>query len=202
MCKLKKPTGGPSSFFITMSGPLFKEIERGCSQGTVGGPGIFSMYTDDLKPQSSMSRIFKYSDDTNCLNPCVKNPSNRDKERFSKEIQTIVNWAAENGLSLNTEKSKHIRFCLNRTPYCECERIGEHFASVNQVKILGITFQRDCSFRHHCRRLLSELRSSMYLFKDLKSNGIRCTTCTSLSSSLECDTVFRFTDQTLFRYKP
>ena len=149
----------------------YQNIDRGCYQGTVGGPGIFSMYTDDLRPLDSTSKNFKYSDDTNCLSPCMKNPSHQEKERFSKEIQTIVDWAVENGLSLNTEKSKHIRFCLNRMPCCECAYSDEHSVSVNQAKILGVIFQSDCSFRQHCRRLLSELRSSMYLFKDLRASG-------------------------------
>ena len=145
-------TVGRRQRLIWQGTPLdYQNIDRGCSQGTVGGPGIFSMYTDDLRPLDSMSKNFKYSDDTNCLSPCMKNPSHQEKERFSKEIQTIVDWAVENGLSLNTEKSKHIRFCLNRMPCCECVYADEHFVSVNQAKILGVIFQSDRSFRQHCR---------------------------------------------------
>jgi hypothetical protein len=146
-------------------------IDLGCSQGTVGGPGIFSMYTDNLRPRNNTSRIFKYSDDTNCVSLCMKNPTDSDKEVFSDEIQAVIDWAIENGLNLNMEKSKHVRFCLNRIPHCECSRKEEHFATVEHVKILGITFQTNCSFRKHCHRLLSEFRSSLFLLKDLKING-------------------------------
>ena len=149
----------------------YQSVDRGCSQGTVGGPGIFGMYTDSLRPFNTNSRIFKYSDDTNCLSPCMKDPSHQQKETFSKETQMLIEWATENGLNINMEKSKHIRFCLNRMPFCECSHIGEHFDTVKSVKILGIFFQVDCSFRKHCRCLLSHLRSSLYLFKDLKLSG-------------------------------
>jgi hypothetical protein len=149
----------------------YLEIDRGCSQGTVGGPGIFSMYTDSLRALNTSSRILKYSDDTTCLSPCVKQPSQHEREYFSKETKMLSDWATKKRLKLNLEKSKHIRFCLNRTPYCECLYIEDCFATVNSAKILGVTFQEDCSFRIHCRRLLSELRSSLYLFKDLKANG-------------------------------
>lgn len=42
------------------SAPLdYQNIERGCFQGTVAGPGTFIMYTDDLRPLwNSKSRIF------------------------------------------------------------------------------------------------------------------------------------------------
>ena len=42
-------------------------IERGCSQGTVGGPSIFSMFTNDINALDTSSVIMKYSDDVLCL---------------------------------------------------------------------------------------------------------------------------------------
>ena len=149
----------------------YQSVDRGCSQGTVGGPGIFGMYTDSLRSFDTNSRIFKYSDDTNCLSPCIKDPSLHEKEIFSRETQMLFDWATENGLEINREKSKHVRFCLNRTPFCQCLRSEEHFDTVKSVRILGIIFQDDCSFGKHCRYLLSHLRSLIYLFKDLRLNG-------------------------------
>lgn len=150
----------------------FLKVDRGCSQGTVGGPGIFSMYTDDVRAVGRTSVIFKYSDDTSCLTPCMKVPSNSDKGAFINEIRCLLETAKEKDLDVNIRKSKHLRFCLHRRPYCQCEGAHEKFETVDAIKILGITFQSDCSFTKHCKYLLSGLRSLMFLFKDLNLQGV------------------------------
>lgn len=147
-------------------------IQRGCSQGTVGGPGIFSIYTDDLRSVTPYSCIFKYSDDTNCAIPCMKDPSEVDKDQFRKELNNVFNWAKEKNQEINLSKSNIMRFSLNHKPICKCRSPEQVLNSVNETKILGIIFQSDCSFRKHTQSLLSHLRAMLYLFKDLKLNDI------------------------------
>lgn len=150
----------------------YVNIDRGCSQGTVGGPGIFSMYTDDARTTHENTQIFKYSDDMNCLIPCLKNPSNEDKQVFTEEISNLIEWAKRKDLEVNIKKSKLIRFCLNRRPQCVCFPSSTNFEIVDHAKILGVIFQSDCSFRKHCSKLLSELRSLTFLFKDLQIHHV------------------------------
>ena len=50
----------------------FKRIDLGCSQGTVGGPNIFSIFTDDLRASGEPVVVLKYADDTVILVPCYK----------------------------------------------------------------------------------------------------------------------------------
>lgn len=150
----------------------FLTVDRGCSQGTVGGPGIFSMYTDDIRVVGRTSVIFKYSDDTSCLTPCMKVPSNNDKVAFINEISSLMETSRGKDLEVNTNKSKHLRFSINRRPYCQCEAALDKFETVDTIKILGVIFQADCSFSRHCKHLLSCLRSLMYMFKDLQSQNV------------------------------
>lgn len=150
----------------------YLDIDRGCSQGTVGGPGIFSIYTDDLRSVSRDSAIFKYSDDTSCAIPCMKNPSEIEKEQFRKELNNIFEWARMKNQTINISKSNKLIFSLNNNPFCECLTLDHNINSADEAKILGITFQSDCSFRKHCRSLLSHLRGTLYYLKDLKLNDI------------------------------
>ena len=147
-------------------------IERGCSQGTVGGSGIFSIYTDDLKSTTPQASIFKYSDDTICTIPCMQTPTEDDKNNFNKEINNIFNWAKEKNMNINISKSNTIRFSLNHRPLCKCRPLEHSIQPVEEVKILGIMFQSDCSFRKHVKALISRLRAILYMFKDLKLNNI------------------------------
>ena len=148
----------------------YETIDRGCSQGTVGGPGIFSMYTDDLRPICTTSRILKYSDDTTCLVPCLQYPNEDNRVKLAKEMKSLMDWTEEKDMTMNTKKTVHLRFCLNRRPLCECKPI-EMCESVTEARILGVIFQSDCSFRKHCDSLLSVLKSTLFLFNDLKIHG-------------------------------
>jgi hypothetical protein len=143
-------------------------IERGCSQGTVGGPSVFSMFTDDIQALDASSVILKYSDDMCCISPCFKEPSDFEKNIFFNEIDHFYLLARQKGLCINKEKTKHIRFCLNNVPFCKCAPFLNTCSSVSELKILGLTFQDNCLFDKHCNILLSYLRSLLFLFKDLK----------------------------------
>ena len=73
---------------------------------------------------------------------------------------------------INIKKSKLIRFCLNRRPHCVCLPTMQNFETVEHAKILGVTFQSDCSFRKHCTKLLSQLRSLSFVLKDLQLHHV------------------------------
>ena len=125
------------------------------------------MFTDDLKAVNNSCFIIKYSDDSTLITPCKKQPSNNDKQTLHEEINQIRTWSKENNLHINSEKTKHIRFCLNKRPSCSCENTI-NFATVTSVSILGITFQQNCSFRIHRKKLIASLRSLLYIIRDLK----------------------------------
>ena len=150
----------------------FLSIERGCSQGTVGGPGLFSMFTDDCRAIHRTSRVFKYSDDTTCLSICRKQPTNDEKTILDYEIKNLVKYAENKELIINVQKSKFMRFCLNRHPFCQCEYNVDTFETVTDMKILGVIFQSNCTFQKHCRRLVCDLRRLLYILIDLKLNGV------------------------------
>ena len=78
----------------------------------------------------------------------------------------------EKDLDVNIKKSKHLRFSINRRPYCQCEAALDKFETVDTIKILGVIFQADCSFSMHCKSLLSCLRSLMCMFKDLQLQNV------------------------------
>ena len=142
-------------------------IHTGCSQGTVGGPNIFTMFTDDLRAINKHCSIIKYSDDSTLITPCKKHPSLRDELIFHEEITQLQSWSKNNNLHINSDKTKHIRFCINKKQSCSC-KITTHYETVKTVNILGITFQEDCSFRTYRKKLIASLRSLLYIIRDLK----------------------------------
>lgn len=163
-------------------------IERGCSQGTVGGPSIFSIFTDDIQACDPSSVILKYSDDMCCASVCLKEPTDLEKCTFQNEIDHFCRLATQKGLCFNAEKTKHIRFCLNNVPFCKCDPKVNSCSCVSVLKILGLTFQENCNFTKHCTALLSHLRSLLFLFKDLK---LKCVSLKEISRCFDAIVVSR-----------
>ena len=178
-------TTGRRQRLVWRGEPLnFRPVDRGCSQGTVGGPGVFSMFTDDCRAAHISSRMLKYSDDTTCLSLCKRNPSEDETNIFRNEVENVLSWARRKELQLNVAKSKTMRFCLNKSPVCQCKPYDVGFESIEEAKILGLIFQADCSFRKHCRRLIGNLRRETYILKDLRLNGIPLRDIDSVFNSL------------------
>ena len=146
----------------------FCEIERGCSQGTVGGPGIFSILTDDASSSRPGCKVIKYSDDMSCVIPCLKDPTSDERIVLREEFKDFGHWAKRKNLRINEEKTKQMRFSLNPHPKncCSCDRLGS-IHEVTQLKILGVTFQHNGLFTNHVKKLLAHVRSLLYMIKDL-----------------------------------
>ena len=142
-------------------------IGRGCSQGTVGGPGIFSMLTNDATSSRQQCAVLKYSDDMSCVIPCHKNPNATEKKTAQDEFDDLNRWAKSKKLMINVDKTKHIRFSLNPSPACNCTCDPISISCVAELRILGITFQRNCLFSKHIKTLLAHVRSLLYLLRDL-----------------------------------
>ena len=147
----------------------YRTIDRGCSQGTVGGPSIFSMLTDDAASSRENCRIVKYSDDMTCIIPCMKSPCESEKKNLYDEFEDFRRWATRKKLILNNDKTQQIRFSLNPTneDLCQCKPIDD-LSAVTKIKLLGIVFQRNFLFTEHVKCLISHCKSLLYLLKDLR----------------------------------
>jgi len=147
----------------------FVNIDLGCSQGTVGGPNIFSIFTDDCRAQHQEAKVIKYSDDSSLIVPCYSRPSLQQKTLLNNEFTRIHHWSKTNQMTINHSKSNHLRFCLNHHPTCSCDI--PQLATKSHFNILGITFQTNGKFTKHCKILLNHLRRTLFVIRDLKLNS-------------------------------
>lgn len=148
----------------------YRPIERGCSQGTVGGPSIFSMFSDDICAKSQPSIAFKYSDDTNVLTPCKAFPTSTERWNLENEVQHFKECAQKKQLIINENKTKIIRFSLRKNSNCLC-KYNRIFDEVQNNKILGIQFDSNCRFTTHVTVLIRSLKRSLFIIRDLQLNN-------------------------------
>lgn len=147
-------------------------IDLGCSQGTVGGPSIFSMYTNDLKSRGPSTKAFKYSDDTNIIVPCLASPTISDQQILQQELSHFEKEARHKHMTINQSKTKTIRFNLLGNLNCPCKQDGT-YETVSFSKVLGVYFDSNCLFHTHGKQLIGSLKRMLYVIKDLKLNNFK-----------------------------
>jgi dsDNA-binding SOS-regulon protein len=78
------------------------EIEYGVPQGSILGPILFSLYTNDLSLNIMGSKIVLFADDTNIL------VSEANMKNFQCKLNNVMNelqiWFTQNSLVVNDEK--------------------------------------------------------------------------------------------------
>ena len=87
---------------------LPRDITYGVSQGSILGPHLFILYTNDLPLCINKSKSILFADDTNVymsgklINDLYKN--------MNKELEVLADWFHANKLSLNVSKTKYMLF--------------------------------------------------------------------------------------------
>jgi len=79
-------------------------INHSIVQGSWLGPTLYLILESDLKPKSSINKIFKYADDTNLLVPELTDVDLCD------EFMDVQNWAQTNKMIINMVKTKELVF--------------------------------------------------------------------------------------------
>jgi hypothetical protein len=135
---------------------------RGVPQGSVLAPLLFNLYYSDVINSFPLSDIILYADDTAVISSSADISSTL--QNLQKNAYTIESSLAAKLLSLNASKSYYMLFCA---PSALCSRSiklssGEIHCT-SSFKYLGIWFDADLSFDTHCTRLISKLKSQLYI---------------------------------------
>ena len=77
----------------------FRPINKGIVQGSGIGPTLYIVMESDLKALSAINILFQYADDTNLLVP------EKNDVRLSAEFENILQWAADNLMTVNINKT-------------------------------------------------------------------------------------------------
>lgn len=144
----------------------FLSVNRGVPQGSILGPLLFSIYSNDLPNHLIHSKIRMYADDVQLyisnkignLEHCTAN--------LNEDLQRVAQWASRNGLSINPQKSKCIliRGRLQKIATSPIVRIGnQQIEIVTKAKNLGLIINSTLTWSDHivaaCGKTFSMLRT-------------------------------------------
>ena len=131
-----------------------KKIKSGVPQGSVLGPFLYLIFTNDI-PQPDETIIATFADDTAIL--AVGNTIEESTNKLQRSINKIYNWTSKWRIKLNESKSIHVNFSnkiLNNLPIYINE---QEIPYSNTAKYLGMTLDTKLKWKEHVKIKRKEL---------------------------------------------
>jgi len=144
-------------------------IPCGVPQGSVLGPLLFIIYTNDLPNCLSDSKAILFADDTTLYISSNNIPQLYRSANI--ELESLNDWFRSNKLSLNVGKTHYVVFKYNKSliPPNLCIQIGDEILKENDTaKCLGLYIDNKLNWQEHIAHLKNKLNSSLYAMNRVK----------------------------------
>ena len=138
-----------------------KPIAISVPQGSVLGPLLFNIYTNDLNLLFQNEKLILYADDTSLI------LSHNDYIQLNVHANLILyrlsDWCKYNKLALNSGKTKWIYFthCTRGVPTLSID--GVTIERVDEYKYLGFHLDSHLNHKYHIRFLTAKLSRMCYI---------------------------------------
>ena len=143
------------------------EMAGGVPQGTLSGPENFLNMIDDLHIDVD---DVKFVDDVTLYEVCNTHSQNK----LQNAVGDIQEWATDNNMSLNTNKTKELLVYFGREDL-DIPRITINCDVIERVscaKLLGCHIMSNLSWDDHIANLVSKASRRLHLLRELKRAGL------------------------------
>ena len=155
-------------------------ISTGVPQGSILGPLLFIIYTNDIHNASSKFHAILFVDDTNLISTLCSFDVNIDNKcnslqlstNINKELKNIQIWLEINKLSLNVKKTKFMIFHHKQRnienlipPMNLNEQIIERVTGFDS---LGLTIDQHLTWNGHAQKISNKISRSLGIMCKLK----------------------------------
>ena len=153
---------------FSLSDPITQH--RGVQQGDSLSPTLFILYVADLadRIREAGVRFLFYADDLVLIS--------RDRAPIQKALSVIEEWCQENGIDLNVDKTKAVKFRRGgRLCNDDSLKFGRRAVEfVSAYEYLGVTFQSRLTFTEHVSKKKRKALSITAAIKELRQVSITC----------------------------
>ena len=138
---------------------------------------LFDLYIVDIVDNISCNSL-QYADDTTLYQHCKLKNLQNCIEKLESNLQTVSDWALQNSLVFNDDKTKYLLFSslqlskrqnLSQPDKCKLIPINQHVERLNSTKILDVHFDENLTWITHVNNLINHLVPRSEVWDD--SNG-------------------------------
>lgn len=151
---------------ITQYRSEYEKLDRGVPQGSILGPLLFVLYTNDL-PNIINNSVTMFADDTSILFH-AKN-TNLLFDNINKTVTSLLEWYKNNSLKINIEKTQAI--CFNNIPINSVPL--ENLKSIElypYTKFLGIYIDKNLNWKYHVESVINKISKFTYALRVLRNS--------------------------------
>jgi hypothetical protein len=142
-----------------------RKITSGVPQGSIIAPFLFCIQMRTAKPFSTEALILKYADDILIAIPVSDTAT--ISATIQNETTNMKNWCKENGLRLNTNKTKCLLVSKKGKAITTVD--GNYAATLStEIKFLGLIYNSDCNWKSHISYIVSAASRMIYVLRQLK----------------------------------
>ena len=147
-------------------------VSYGIPQGSVLGPLLFILYTNDLPKSLLHCKTVLFADDTTVY----FHSSSLDKvfERVTSDLSLLSDWFKVNQLSVNPTKTKYILFGRHGKTNLELKIDDEVLDRVSHTKFLGIYIDEKLQWDYHINYCKKKVSSGIYAMNACKHLLLPC----------------------------
>ena len=144
-------------------------VRAGVPQGSILEPTLFVLYVNDCEDcLPGGSRLAVYADDTTlykCLSSgdSIQNASSN----LQQAVDAVAAWGSSWKIQFEPTKSQALTLSNHRPPIALPSIYFNNItvAEEDEIKFLGVTFDRQLSFRSHLRNVSSKANQRLHFFK-------------------------------------
>ena len=147
------------------------DIQYGVPQGSVLGPLLFILYSNDIPNSIKHSKTILFADDTTIYHVGHNIPD--IYENINSDLGQLTDWFRANQLSVNAMKTKYMLISkhTNNEFHTQTVKIGnEILEQVHCTKFLGIIIDDKMEWKYHIDQCRKKLASGIYAINAAKNS--------------------------------
>ena len=154
----------------------YRLITHGVPQGSVLGPLLFIIFTNDLPQSVSRSILDIYGDDTTLSTSVAVSDLPTLQQRLQNDINKIADWTYGNKMVLNASKTKSLlvtgkrleKKALDTALKISCN--SSEIDQVNSQKLHGVKLDSHLNFTEHIDDICKKVSRQIVVLKKVTRN--------------------------------